>query len=109
MTRIRIECTLLAILSVMGFGAVPVAAATIFTTMDDPLGTTTQVRGVSGGNTVGIYISSGNSYSFAFNGSAYTTLTDPLGSVTGAFGINGNNIVGTYITPLMFTDFSTTA
>lgn len=72
----------------------------LYTTLICPLGLSTNPRGISGNNIVGLY-NNGTSvgHSFLYNGSTgtYTDLSDPLGVAgTYAYGISGNNIVGAY-------------
>jgi hypothetical protein len=72
-------------------------STSIYTTIDDPLGTYTQAFGIDGNNIVGVYLDSGGNHGFLYDGSTYTTLNDPLGVYgTLAQGISGNNIVGVY-------------
>ena len=80
-------------------GAVAMAQAQTYTTLNDPLGVGgTDAYGISGNNIVGTYYYSGDMMSgFLYNGSTWTTLDDPLGVQTIASGIDGNNIVGFYI------------
>ena len=62
----------------------------------DPLGSTSvSATGVSGGNVVGQYRTSGETtYGFLYNGTSYVTL-DPAGSTfVDPTGIPGNNVVG---------------
>ena len=80
-------------------GAVAMAQAQTYTTLNDPLGVGgTDAYGISGNNIVGTYYYSGDMMSgFLYNGSTWTTLDDPLAVYgTDADGISGNNIVGTY-------------
>jgi hypothetical protein len=71
-----------------------------YTTLDDPLTIKgTQAVGISGGNVVGVYMSSPNIFQgFLYNGSSYTSVIHPLGT-KGTFpkGISGNTIVGSFI------------
>src|SRR2546430_12549872 len=76
-----------------------------YTTLDDPLATTTlgtEAFGINdSGQIVGRYYSNGF-HGFFYTGGTYITLDDPLAgsSNTMAFGINGaRHIVGAYQTP----------
>ena len=80
-------------------GAVAMAQAQTYTTLNDPLGVGgTDAYGISGNNIVGTYYYSGDMMSgFLYNGSTWTTLDNPLGvNKTVVYSISGNNIVGFY-------------
>ncbi|HEX4055986.1 MAG TPA: hypothetical protein VHX86_17110 [Tepidisphaeraceae bacterium] len=71
-----------------------------YTTISDPLGTSTWARAVSGGEILGNYLDNqGNGHGFIYNGTSYTTLDDPYAFGyfgTQPSGISGHMIVGSY-------------
>ena len=68
----------------------------IWTTIDVPGATNTDVYGISGKNIVGSYFD-GSYHGFLYNGTTYTTF-DASGATAGTIvtGIYGNKVVGTY-------------
>jgi hypothetical protein len=76
----------------------------IWTTLDDPLGNSSEAIGVSAtGDVVGSYTSTAvphTGHGFIYSNDTFTTIDDPAanGSLLGtqAFGIYGNSIVGSY-------------
>jgi hypothetical protein len=67
-----------------------------YTTIDDPLGSTTGLSGISDGNIVGEFQEGDTFHGFLYNGSSYITIDDPLGVETFVRGISGSDIVGFY-------------